>query len=115
MNGISCQKFDGQGPIINADRRENIYDSNNNSLNKLLEMLPDSRRNAEDITRLAKEKVIYYDCAFAASNVMLIVSRDVCNTPSCIYSKKAVGEPNGPSKLQACVLNQWTESGYTCE
>ena len=31
-----------------------------------------------------------------------------------MYSKKAVGETNGPSKLQACVLDQWTEIGYAC-
>ena len=31
-----------------------------------------------------------------------------------IYTKKAIGKPNGPIMLQACVLYQWTEIGNTC-
>ena len=73
--------------------------SNNTSLGELLEMLPASRQNAEEITHLAEEKVIYYAYAFSTSKLGEIVSRDVCNTPRCIYSMKAVGEPNGYRNL----------------
>ena len=89
-------------------------DSNNTSLGKLLEMLHGSRRNAEEIMRLAEEKLIDSACAFASSKVRAIMSCDFCNAPRCIYSKKSAGEPNSPGKLQACILDQWTESGYAC-
>ena len=62
--------------------------------------------------RLAKAKVIYYDSAFSASEGRVVLYCGVCNASRCIYSKKAIGEPNGPSKLQDCVPDQWTESGY---
>ena len=77
-------------------------------------MLTDSGRNAEEITRPAKAKVIYSVYAFAASKVREIASCGFCNVPQCIYSKKAVGEPNGLIKIQSCVLNKCTDSGYAC-
>ena len=86
--------------------------SNYTSLGDILGIIPDSRQNAKEISRLAEAKVVDSDYSFAASKVRAILYRDVCNAPRCIYSKKAVGEPNVPSKLQACVLDQWTESGY---
>ena len=75
-------------------------------------MLPDTRKNTKDITRLAEAKVIDYAYDFAISNVRAILSCDVCNEPRCIYSKKAAGKPNSAGKFQSCVLDQWTESGY---
>ena len=65
--------------------------------------------------RLAEAKVVHSDYTFAVSKLGEILYCDVCNAPRCIYSKKSMGEPNGPGKLQACVLDQWTESEYTCE
>ena len=56
-------------------------DANSTSLNKLLEMLPDSRRNTDEITRLANETEIDSTFTFDASKVMEIVSWDVCNSP----------------------------------
>ena len=56
-------------------------DSNDTLLDELLEMLPDSRRNAEGITCLTEAKLIDSAYAFAASKVRSIVSCDVCNAP----------------------------------
>ena len=89
-------------------------DSKNTSLDNLMEMLPDSRRNAEDITCLSEAKVIDSSYAFDASNLGSILSYDFCNAPRYMYSQKIVCEPNGPRKLQACVLNKWTDSGHAC-
>ena len=59
-----------------------IYiDSNSTSLDELLEMLPDSRRNAEEITRIAEEKMIDSAYAFSASKVREMLSCGVCNVP----------------------------------
>ena len=58
--------------------------------------------------------MIDYDYAVAASKVRKIVFWDVCKVPNWIYSKKAVGETNVPFKIQACVLDQYTDSGYVC-
>ena len=55
-----------------------------------------------------------YDSTFDASKVRAVLYCDVCNVSHCVYSNRAVGESNGPSKFQSCVLDQWTESGYTC-
>ena len=56
-----------------------------------------------------------YDSTFDASKVRAVLYCDVYNVSHCVYSNRAVGESNGPSKFQSCVLDQWTESGYTCE
>ena len=69
-------------------------------------MLPESRRNDKDITRLTKTKVIDSAYTFNTSKVKAIMSFDVCNALHCFYSKKTVGEINGPRKLQACVLDK---------
>ena len=89
--------------------------SNNTSLGDILEKIPDSRQNAKEITCLAEAKVVDSDYTVDASKVRVIFYCDVCNLPRCIYSKKAIGKPNGHSKLQAFVLDKWTKSGYTCE
>ena len=56
-------------------------DSNDTLLDELLEMLPDSRRNAEEITRIAEEKMIDSAYAFSASKVREMLSCGVCNVP----------------------------------
>ena len=89
-------------------------DSYNISLGDILEIIPDSRRSYKELTHLAEAKVVDSDYALAESKVRAILYCDVCNVRLLIYSKRTVGKSNGPSKLQACVLNQWTASGYTC-
>ena len=59
-------------------------DAKSTSLNKLLEILPDSRRNTDEITHLNKAKEIDYTFTFAASKVRASVSGDVCNSPRLI-------------------------------
>ena len=98
--------------FLTPTEERKYIDSNHTALDDLLEMLPDSRRNAEEITCLAEEKVLYSSYAFAASKARATFSCDVFYAPHCIYSKKAIGEPNGPRNLQACLLDQWTESVY---
>ena len=77
-------------------------------------MLPESRKNADEVTRLAKAKEIRSTFNVAASKVRAIVSCDVCNAPRFIFSMKASGGPNVPSKLRAFELDRSTESGYAC-
>ena len=77
-------------------------------------MLPDSRKNADEITCLAKSKEIDSTFTFGASKIRSIVSCDVCNAPRCIFSMKAIGGPNSPSERQACKLDRWTDSGCAC-
>ena len=60
-------------------------DANSTSLDELLEMLPDSKKNADEITRLVKAKEIYSTFTFVVSNVRAIVLYDVCNAPHCIF------------------------------
>ena len=60
-------------------------------LNELLEMLPDSRKNADEIMRLAKAKEIDYNFTSAASKVRVIVSCDACNSPRYFFSMKSIG------------------------
>ena len=43
--------------------------SNNTSLSDILEIIPDSRQNAKEITRLAEAQVVDSDYAFDASKV----------------------------------------------
>ena len=88
-------------------------DSYNISLGNILEIIPDSRRSYKELTHLAEAKVVDSDYALAASKVRAILYCDVCNVPLWIYSKRTVGKSNGPRKLQACVLDQFTDSGCT--
>ena len=60
-------------------------DDNSTSLDELLEMLTDSRKNADEITRLAKAQEIDYNFTIAVSKVRAIVSCDICNAPRCIF------------------------------
>ena len=101
-----------KGHFLKPTQWRTNTDSKNNSLDKILEIITDSRRNSKDITRLAEAKVIYYAYEFSESKIREIVSCDVCNSLRCIYSNKTVGEPNGPRKIQSYVLYQWTENGY---
>ena len=58
-----------------------LIDGNFTSLDELLEMIPDSRKNSNDITRLNKARDIDSNLTFAASKVREIMSCDVCNAP----------------------------------
>ena len=55
--------------------------SNNTSLDELLEMLPDPIWNAKEIMRLSEAKLIYSAYAFATSKVSSIMSCDECYVP----------------------------------
>ena len=58
--------------------------SKNTSLGDILEIIPDSRQNAKEISRLAEAKVVDSDYTFAASKVRVIVYCDVCTAPRCL-------------------------------
>ena len=89
-------------------------DDNSTSLDELLEMLTDSRKNADEITRLAKAQEIDYNFTIAVSKVRAIVSCDVCNTQRYIFSMRTTDGSKIPSERQACELDRWTESGCAC-
>ena len=68
---------------------------------ELLELLTDSRKNADDIMGLAKANEIDSTFNFSELNVRSIMLCDVCNGPRCIFSMKAIGGPNDSSERQA--------------
>ena len=67
--------------FLTPTEERKYIDSNHTALDDLLEMLPDSRRNAEEITRIAEEKMIDSAYAFSASKVREMLSCGVCNVP----------------------------------
>ena len=71
--------------FLTPEKVRTSTDANSTSLDELLEMLPDSRKNADEIMRLAKAKEIDSTFTFAASKVRAIVSCDVCNAPRYIF------------------------------
>ena len=62
-----------------------LVDANSTSLNELLEMLPDSRKNTDEIMPLAKAKNSDSTLTFAASEVRAIVLCDICNASHYIF------------------------------
>ena len=56
-------------------------DSYNTSPSKIMEITPDSKWNAKEITHLAKAKVVDSGYAFDASKLRSILYCDVCNAP----------------------------------
>ena len=71
--------------FLTPEKGRTSIDANSTSLDELLEMLPDSIKNVDEITRLAKAKDIDSTLTFSASKVKSIVLCDVCNAPRCIF------------------------------
>ena len=71
--------------FLTPEKVRTSIDANSTSLDELLQMLPDSRKNADRIMRLAKAKYIDSTFTFSASKVGAIMSCDVCNAPRCIF------------------------------
>ena len=67
--------------FLTTIRGRTYINSNNTSLDELLEMLPDPRRNTEEIVRPSEAKVIDSAYAYATSKVRSIMSCDVCYVP----------------------------------
>ena len=84
--------------FLTLEKVRTLIDANSTSLDELLDMLPDSKKTAKMITRLAKSKDIDFTFTLAASKFGAIVSCDVCNAPRCIFSMKAIDVPGSPSE-----------------
>ena len=89
-------------------------DKHQPSLKDILDIIPDTTKNAEEKYALLRYKETDKYFSFFDSKVQSTVCCCICRAHICIYFHNAIGFPGGPSRDQINELNRWVEGGYVC-